>query len=299
MHARKGGEGCLVCTFPFSSSGEFIENAALPHQVLVIALLGNASVFHDNDTIRHLHDRQLVRHNQGRSAILRLSDRIHHFALVLCVQCGCAFVEDEDVGHAYKRTSDGDTLGLSTRNETCIFSDKSIVALGKGKDKVVDIGLPGGSFDISMRDDTRTTVADIVFNRGIEEIWLLRYNGHVFSEPDDIRVLETVTIDGDEARSGLIEALEESSDGRLATARGTNKSNALVRLDLEGQVTEDGDLGTRRIRKRHVMEANRALNAPAVLALRFGGICGFQRENTFKVAQGLQGLVDALDWRTS
>ena len=53
--------------------------------------------------------------------------------------------------------------------------------------------------------------------------------------------------------------MDERNDGGLATATGTHKSNRLADRDGEGDVLENGDVGTRGIREGNVGEGDVAV----------------------------------------
>ncbi|CAG8666278.1 10157_t:CDS:2, partial [Acaulospora colombiana] len=210
--------------------------------------------------------------DQRRTSILGLLDRVHDFALVLCVEGGCALVEDEQAGVADESTGDRDALRLTTRDETGVFTDKGFVAFREGHDKVMDVGLLGGTLNLLAGDDGRSTIADIVLDRGGKEVRVLGNDSNVFSQPDDVSVVQAVSIDADESSVGLVQSLQESGDGRLAGSGGTDEGNAFVGFDLEAHVAENRDFWPGRVCERNIVEANWTLDTPPVRALGFLGI---------------------------
>lgn len=84
-----------------------------------------------------------------------------------------------------------------------------------------------------------SSVSNVVQSGVIEQNTVLRHDGNVRPQVIYLQVFDVLAIDGNGAFLQLIEPVQESHDGRLARACGSDKSNRLPSWNLEGDVVED------------------------------------------------------------
>lgn len=199
-----------------------------------------------------------------RTACCSFVQRVLHDAFGLGVEGRSSFVEEENARIGDDGTRDSDTLLLSTRQQETTLANHGVVAVGELGYETVRIG-----FDTRLLDELELfifrkvfmwgideTMCDIAFDCGGKEGRLLRNETDLGTEPFDVKVPEVNTVEPEDTRERIVEALDQRDDGRLARARGTNQSSSLSGFEGEGKVFSNLDCWPGRVREIDVLQCN-------------------------------------------
>ena len=140
-----------------------------------------------------------------------------HDAFGFGVQRGGGLVQDQDRRVLEDGAGDGQALALSAGELGPAVADVRVVALGLLHDEVMGVGdlrggddlLPGGSFHAE---------GDVVENGVVEQDRILVHIAHQGAEVLDPQVLDILSVDGDAAAVGVVEAGDEVHERGLAGA---------------------------------------------------------------------------------
>lgn len=121
----------------------------------------------------------------------------------------------------------------------------------------MDARLLRGTTNVDIRC-FRAAIADVFRDAGVKEVEVLGDDGNVSSEVMDIDIAQPGAVDGDGARVGFVETLEERRDGGFSGTGGTDDGNAFSAGDGEVNILEDRSFGTCGVGKVDVLERNMA-----------------------------------------
>src|SRR5581483_4691383 len=132
---------------------------------------------------------------------------------------------------------DGDALLLAAGEAVAALADDRVVAVGEAADEVVDVGGAGSARDLVIAG-IGLGVADVVADRGVEQVGLLRDDADRAVQRLERELADVVAIDADAAFGRVVEAGEEVRQGGLAGARWADEGGDAAGRDLQGDVVE-------------------------------------------------------------
>src|SRR5690554_3914943 len=163
-------------------------------------------------------------HN-GRSTGRSIVQCSLYNALRLCIQSRCSLVQKQDRWVLDQGASNRNTLLLSTRQQGTLFSDHSVVALGKLRDEIMGIGKAADIFNLFVGGCLlvfANTVHDILLDGAVEQNGLLRDQTNGVAQETNVDVLELDAIQNDRSACGVVEALDKTNNRGFATSRVTD-----------------------------------------------------------------------------
>src|SRR6266700_6933652 len=98
---------------------------------------------------------QIMGDEKSRASLVESIERFGHRPLVLSVQAGHWFVEDENGGLANGGARDGDPLSLPVRQRHPALAQYRVIALWQRLDELVGVGQPRGGLDFLRRGGGR------------------------------------------------------------------------------------------------------------------------------------------------
>ena len=224
------------------------------NQLRVRPLLDDPTAVKDANHVGALDRRQAVRDSDGDAIALfgGLGQRALHNLLALRVERAGGLVEQQDARVADEGARDGDALPLAARELRAVGARRGGEPVGEGGDEVPCVGGAEGGFDGGVVDDgvgvgacrggggrrrrRRRGVVDaegyVLPDGALEERRLLLDERDVASVEPRVELGEGVAGDADDARRGVVEALQHGDHGGLAAAGGANKGDELAVLDL-------------------------------------------------------------------
>src|SRR5579862_6661253 len=146
-----------------------------------------------------------MRDDDGRAAGgERVESRFNPF-LGLGVWRSVRFIEESDAWVLEDGTGDGDTLAFSAREPYPALADFCLIAIRKGEDAVMNCGCAARGEDLLVRCRL-VRVLEVVHDRFIEHVTVLRDDADVAAETVDRDFLDIVVIDKDAARVRVVVA---------------------------------------------------------------------------------------------
>jgi glycosyltransferase involved in cell wall biosynthesis len=223
---------------------ELAVQAALRHQLLVIAELRHASVFEHDDLVRCAHGREPVRDHEHGAARDQLLDRVLHQALALGVERAGRLVEHQDRRVAQDRARDRHALALAAREARAARTDLGLEAVGQRVGELVDVRRARGREDLLVAR-IEPPVADVLADRAVEQEWLLRDDRDWSSSEARRAVAQVDAVDGDPPIGRIVEAQQQIDERRLARAGAPDDRHDLARARLEARRREHRARGRR------------------------------------------------------
>ena len=108
-------------------------------------------------------------------------ERLLHGGFGFGVERGGRLVEKQDRRIAHQRAGDRQPLALAARKRHAVLADRRLVALRLCRDEVMRIGKPRRLLDLGI-GRFRPAIADIVADRALEQIGLLRDIGELLAQ---------------------------------------------------------------------------------------------------------------------
>ena len=199
----------------------------------------------DHDPVRVADGREAVRDHDGRPAAHQERERVLHGRLRRAVEGRRRLVEHEHRRVLEQRTRDGDALALPAGELDAALADRRRVAVRQRRDEAVRVGGAGGGLDLGVRR-VQPAVADVVGQRGAEELHVLRDDGDGRADTLDRQRPQVVAVERDRARRaaghgriGVVEAGQEREQRRLAGPGRPDERDRLAGLDAERDVVQD------------------------------------------------------------
>ena len=107
----------------------------LCQQFLMISLLNDRTIFHNQNPIRILNRRKSMCHNKTGAPFHQFCKCILNFDLRSGINGRCRLIQNQHRRLAEHNTRNGDQLLLSLRQTSAIFSDPGILSVGQTFDK--------------------------------------------------------------------------------------------------------------------------------------------------------------------
>ena len=126
-------------------------------------------------------------------------------------------VEDQDPRVLEQHPGDRQALLLAARQLVAALADERVVALGELHDPLVDRGGAGGDLELLV-GGVGARVAEVVADRGVEEVRLLGHGPDHLAERGELDPADIDVVDLDRARVDVVEARDEVGGRGLARA---------------------------------------------------------------------------------
>ncbi len=176
-------------------------------------------------------------------------------AFVGRVQRRGGFVEDQDRRVLQQRARDRHALLLAAGQLQAALADHGVVALGRGRDEVVDVRRLGRRLDLGARR-AGAAIGDVVFDRVVEQHRVLRHDADGLAQAGLRDRADVLAVDRDAPAADVVEAVQQPRQRRLAGAGRPDHRHRLAGRDLEAQLVQDRPC--RLVGKGHVLEAHHA-----------------------------------------
>lgn len=245
----------------------------------------------DDDLIGVADGRETVSNGDGSAAGSGAVESVLNNRLRIGVERRRRLVEQQNLRVGDDGTSDSDALLLPAGEEHATFADMGVVALRKRRDETIGVGELGGIDDsgalflgrLVLKAGPDETVRDVAGDGRREKRRLLHDEADLVAKPLDVELLERNTVELDntsdrvavgkercqlivQARGRLaldvLEALDETDDGRLAGPGTADKSGSLADREDAVEVVEHLCAGTA---KRSMSEAPARRAGPKAL----------------------------------
>ena len=235
-------------------------DAALAHQLGMLALLGDMAAVEHEDAVAIDDAGQAVRQDERRAALHQPVERFLDHRLVLGIDGGQGLVEHQDRRVAQQRAGDGHPLALAAGELDALFADDGRVALRQALDEVVNVGGPGRVLHLLARG-ARPAEADILLDRAVEQERVLVHDRDQRADLRKGQRAQIVAAQQDAALIGIVEAQQQAHDRRLAAARGADEAQPLASGRREVQPLVHG-AARAGIGEAHVLEGNGGRQQP-------------------------------------
>ena len=179
-----------------------------------------------------------MRDDERRASLHQERERLLDAALGVGIERGRGFVEDQDRSVLEEGAGDRDALTLAAGKAPAPLADLSEEAFGLGLDEFQGSGHAGGLADLGVAGG-RTTQADVLEDRLVEEDGLLRDQGDIGAQVGLADAAEIVSVDKDRPLLRIEEARDQVDEGALAGAARTDERDGLSGGDLQGHVGQD------------------------------------------------------------
>ena len=126
-------------------------------------------------------------------------------------------VEDQDPRVLEQDPGDREALLLPTGQLVAALADGRVISVGEFDDPFVDRGGPGGDLELVV-GGVRARVAEVVADRGVEEVRLLGHGPDHLPEGSELDPADIDVIDLDRAGVDVVQARDEVGGRRLAGA---------------------------------------------------------------------------------
>src|SRR5437016_1859855 len=131
-------------------------------------LLDNLALLQKYNPIRARRTFEIVRNEEDRAFPIEPIECDQHSVLILLVQTGCRFVEDQNGYVADCGSGDGDALTLALRNRDAALAQDRLVSFWQSRDELVCIGQSRRFFNRGRSGASRAP-GNIVAHRGCEQ----------------------------------------------------------------------------------------------------------------------------------
>ncbi len=163
---------------------------------------------------------------------------LHHLGLRLGVECRGALVHQYDGGFLGQGCGYLDALPLSAAEVLAALCDGALIGTRALHDLLVYLRVVAGQYhgEVFYR---LVPHLHVVGNRPLEERHVLVDHRDGVDEGHAVDSLARLAVEEHLALPGLIEARHEAQYGALAASRRSDQGDALARLDLHREVTDD------------------------------------------------------------
>ena len=196
------------------------------------ARLGDHAVVEHDDQVRVDDGGQAVGHHQRRAAPQSLGQGLLHQGLVLGVEMRGGLVEDDYGGVLEQHPGDGQPLLLAARQPVAPLSDHRVVAVGQGRDHVVDAGGAAGLHQPDVRG-AGPGVAQVGGHRVVEQVRVLGDGADGGPQRRLGEVAHVGAVDQHSALRHVIQAGHQRHQRGLARARRTDHRHHPARVDVQ------------------------------------------------------------------
>src|SRR5262249_48690129 len=211
--------------------------SAAEDQVVVPAVLDDAAVVEHDDLVGVAHGREPVGDRDRRSALGETVERLLHEPLGLGVERARRLVEDEDRRVPQDRPRDRNPLLLAAGEPVAAFADDRVVAVGQGRDDVMDPRSLGGRLDLVI-GGIRLRKPEVLSHRRVEEVGLLRDHPDEVGERLEAQVADVGAVDRDPAARDVVQPRRQVAECRLAGAGLADERRGRAGGDGEGDVLQ-------------------------------------------------------------
>src|SRR5258708_6710787 len=212
--------------------------AAAAQQVLVGAVLRDASALDGQDAVGDPHRHQPVRDDEDGAALHDLAHVVVDDFFALVVECAGRLVEDQDARVADQRPCDRDALALPARQRAAAFADHGVVTVGQFQDEIVSPRKTRGGDHVLARHP-RIGERDIVAHGRVEQHVVLHDDADLPAQPGTVDLGEVDAVDEDAAAFGHIEPLDQFCERAFAGAGGTDDADDLAGGDVQSDILEN------------------------------------------------------------
>jgi hypothetical protein len=148
----------------------------------MVPLLHNPPITKHKYHIRILYSSQPVSNNHHSPIILIPLENSLDSLLRLSVEVRRGLVKEQEARFPYQSPGNGQPLLLATGQGNALGTYLGVVALGKGDDEVVDLGVSAGLVDVFLRYGVFVYAEDDVFPYcPVEEAWFLGDEGYLLA----------------------------------------------------------------------------------------------------------------------
>ena len=122
---------------------------------------------------------------------------------------------------------DRDALALAARQLDTALADHRVVAVGQGRDEIVDVGGRRGGADVVVAR-VGPAHADVGLDRAVEQEGVLVDDRDHAADLLERQLAQVVAAEADRALNRIVEAQQQADDRRLAAARRADHADALA-----------------------------------------------------------------------
>ena len=158
-----------------------------------------------------------MRDRDRRASLGEPVERFLYLPLGLVVERARGLVEDEDRRVAQDGARDRDPLLLAAREAVPALADDRVVALRERRDQPVDLRGVGGCDEL-LFGRVGLREAQVVADRGVEQVRLLRHDADERRKRRERQVAQVDAADRDAPLVDVVEARGEVAEGRLPRA---------------------------------------------------------------------------------
>ena len=190
------------------------------------------------DFISRQDRRKTVRNDQARALG---KDRLYRFLDGMLgdgVQRGSGFVEDDQPRFPEDDPRDRKPLLFAAGKLHAAVAHDGVVAFRQPADERVDIGFTASFLDFGLRG-IGFGVEQILFDRAVEQVRVLRHHSDVLAQIGQIEFADVDAVQQDPSACHIIEARNQVDDGGLARSRRPDDGNGRSRLQFEADVIQD------------------------------------------------------------
>ena len=166
-------------------------------------------------------------------------------------------VEQQQGRIAEQGAGDGDALALAAGEPGAAFAEIGVEPLGQLRAGTRPHWRLGRAPELGVAR-LPAAVAQIVARRGGEDDRLLRHHRDPRADVGRVGLAQVDAVEPDAARLGIVEALGELEEGRLAGARGPDQGQRLARPDREAEIVQRADVRPGRVAEGDGVERERA-----------------------------------------
>src|SRR5499427_8274501 len=211
---------------------EPVVSPLLLKQSLVGPLFEHTVVFQDQDQVESLHRGEVVRDDQGGLAMLQPFEGVVNERCGFGVHGRGRFVQDQGRGAFDDRARQADALALAARKRCAALTDYRVVTFRQRGNEIVRVRL-SRRLDDFFRRGVGLAVSDVFADRGAEEYRVLQDDADFAAQTFASITPDVHAVDPDLARTRVVEAQQQTGDGRFAGAGWADQRHALPRGDGE------------------------------------------------------------------
>src|SRR5258708_18614103 len=130
------------------------------------AVPNDVATIKNNNGIGVANSRKTVGDDKGGATFHQTLQGFFDQSFGLGVQAGGSFVQNQDAWIAVKRTGDGDTLALATRESRSVLPQHGVIPIGQIGNEFFDIGVTDDLLEV-LGIEFRRTKGDIVANSAL------------------------------------------------------------------------------------------------------------------------------------
>jgi hypothetical protein len=206
-------------------------------QLGVGAAFDDASLVHDQDEIGFFDGRQAVRDDQRRPAGHHPVEGALDVAFGFAVERRGRLVENQDRRVLEQCPGNRQALALATREHDAVFTDQGVEAAGRRSMNSRAKAASAAASTAERGTCGQIAVGDVAGDGVVEQHYLLRDQRDVLAQVAQGVVLDVDPVDQDLAGVVVVEAGNQTGQGRLAAARTTDEGDHLPGFDREADLS--------------------------------------------------------------